>query len=317
MSYAYLGPAGTFTQAALRTLSPPSAAVPSRPFPTVPQTLDAVRSGACQAAVVPVENSVKGVVPATLDQLVSTGLHITAEAEVPVTFALMAPEGVELDDVERVLSHPHALAQCAPWLAERLPGAVTAATGSTAGAALEVAGLSGNRGAGGSGGVAGRTAAIAAPLAAELYGLRILASGIGQRAEAVTRFVSVRPAWLPPERTGHDRTSLVLTPGADGPGALVGVLSVFSAHGVSLTWIQSWPTGDRLGSYRFFIDVAGHIEDPHVWAAMSELSGTGASVRFLGSYPRVGPRGGPVGPDAGLAGAGAEAGRVLVGAGMR
>ncbi|MFF0595142.1 prephenate dehydratase [Streptomyces antibioticus] len=276
MTYAYLGPEGTFTQAALRRVVP---AGPGRPFPTVPAALDAVRRGDCAAAVVPLENSVKGVVPVTMDQLVSAELHITAEVEVPVTFALMAREGTDLSSVTEVSSHPHALAQCARWLAEHLPGARTRPADSTAAAAREVAGTASAAGA----------AAVAAPLAADLYGLSTLATGIGQRAGAVTRFVVVAPAWFPAARTRLDRTSLMVNPG-DGPGRLLDILAEFSSRDIEVSRLHSWPTGDRLGSYRYFIDVDGHIENPPVREAMSAIAGLGAGARFLGSYPRWGRR---------------------------
>lgn len=277
MTYAYLGPEGTFTQAALRRVVP---AGRGRPFPTVPAALDAVRRGDCEAAVVPLENSVKGVVPVTMDQLVSAELHITAEVEVPVTFALMALPGTELPAVTEVLSHPHALAQCAHWLDERLPKARVLPADSTAAAARLVAGTAAGAGA----------AAVAAPLAADLYGLTILASGIGRQAGAVTRFVSVAPAWFPPARTRRDRTSLMVNPGDDGPGRLLGILTEFSSRDIGVSRLHSWPIGDRLGSYRYFIDLDGHIEDPPVREAMAAIAGQGAGARFLGSYPRWGWR---------------------------
>lgn len=276
MTYAYLGPEGTFTQAALRQVMPVGR---GRPYPTVPAALDAVRRGDCAAAMVPLENSVKGVVPSTMDQLVSAELHITAEVEVPVTFALMARDGIELTAVTEVLSHPHALAQCAVWLAEHLPGVRVRPVESTAAAAREVAETASAAGA----------AAVAAPLAADLYGLSTLATGIGQRAGAVTRFVSVAPAWFPQARTWLDRTSLMVNPG-DGPGRLIGILTEFSSRNIEVSRLHSWPTGDRLCSYRYFIDVDGHIENPPVRDAMSAIAGLGAGARFLGSYPRWGQR---------------------------
>ncbi|TLS47366.1 prephenate dehydratase [Streptomyces montanus] len=277
MTYAYLGPEGTFTQAAVRRLLPRTRKVPHQPFPTVPAALDATRRGDCEAAVVPLENSVRGVVAVTMDQLVSAGMHINAEVEVPVTFALMAPEGVRPQDITRVFSHPHALAQCERWLAERLPGARAQTAASTAAAAQEVAA------AGAAGG-----AAIAAPPAADLYGLRILATGLGRDARAVTRFVSVAPDWSRPTRTRQDRTSLMLSLGTSGPARVVDILTEFDTRGVELAWIQSWPTGERLGSYHLFIDVEAHIEDPPVKDALAALTALGLGVRFLGSYPRWG-----------------------------
>ncbi|WP_416969950.1 prephenate dehydratase [Streptomyces sp. 4F14] len=187
----------------------------------------------------------------------------------------MARPGTELSSVTEVLSHPHALAQCARWLAERLPEARLRSVDSTAAAAREVAGTASAAGA----------AAVAAPLAADLYGPASLATGIGLRAGAVTRFVSVAPAWFPPARTWLDRTSLMVNPG-DGPGRLADILTEFGSRDIEVSRLRSWPTGDRLGSYRYFIDVDGHIENPPVQEAMSVIAGLGAGARFLGSYPR-------------------------------
>ncbi|MFF3055439.1 prephenate dehydratase [Streptomyces sp. NPDC057909] len=280
-TYAYLGPEGTFTEAALRLL-PEAAGAVCEPFPTVSSTLDAVRSGGCLAAVVPLENSVRGVVPATLEDLISGGatLQFDAEIELPVTFALMARPGAAVQDIRRVLSHPHAHGQCHRWLTQRLPGVEVCLSTSTAAAAREIAESSSPH--------ARYDAAIAAPIAAARYGLSVLASGIGERRDAVTRFVSVRGTGPSPARTGRDRTSLVVTADGAHSGALVDILSEFSARGVGLTWIQSWPTGTALGSYHFFLDVEGHIEDGAVGDAMIALRRRAVEVSFLGSYPHVG-----------------------------
>jgi prephenate dehydratase len=325
MRYAYLGPEGTFTETALRAAlaaeaqarapgpAPAGGAAPApvcEPYPTVGDALDAVRRGHCAAAMVPVENSLKGVVPATLDGFAAAAedagregagregaaaedadregatadLHIVGETELRVTFALLGLPGATLDGIQRVRSHPHALAQCGCWLGLKLPGARTEAAGSTAGAARDLA-ESGDM----------RDAAIAAPAVAERYGLRVLATDIGERENAVTRFVMVRRAGVPPARTGRDRTSLLVSVGDGTPAALPGILSVFSGRRVSLAWVQAWPTGVRLGNYRYFVDVEGHIDDQPVRHAVAALSEVGARASFLGSYPRggAGVRGGP------------------------
>ncbi|MFF7156897.1 prephenate dehydratase [Streptomyces sp. NPDC008139] len=286
MRYAYLGPEGTFTETALRSalgtrVPGPGSAPVCEPYPTVADALEAVRRGHCAAAMVPVENSLKGVVPATLDGFAAAtdDLHIVGETELRVSFALLGLPGATLDGVERVRSHPHALAQCGRWLGLKLPNAVTEAAGSTAGAARDLAG-SGDP----------RDAAVAAPAVAERYGLRVLATDIGERENAVTRFVMVRRAGVPPARTGRDRTSLLVSAGDGTPAALPGILSVFTAGRVSLAWVQAWPTGLRLGDYRFFVDVEGHIDDQRVRHAVAALSDVGARASFLGSYPRAGAR---------------------------
>ncbi|WP_329303822.1 prephenate dehydratase [Streptomyces sp. NBC_00659] len=278
MAYAYLGPEGTFTQTALcRLLSavPPGREPAHRPFPSVPAALEAARRGECEAAVVPLENSVRGVVPATMDQLASAEMHINAEVEVPVSFALMAPEGVAAEEVTVVHSHPHALGQCEDWLRTRLPGARTRTAASTAAAAREVA----------EAGAPGHAAIAAAP-AAGLYGLRILATGLGREAGAVTRFVSVAPRWSHPARTARERTSLLVSLSTAGPALVPNVLNEFRTLGIALSWIQPWPTGRALGSYDLFLDVDAHIDTRPLRLAMAAVEARGLEVRFLGSYPR-------------------------------
>lgn len=274
--YAYLGPEGTFCEAALRTL-PAARTARLDAHPNVPSALDAVRSGEATGAVVPFENSVEGSVSTTLDEL-ATGdpLHIVREVLLPVRFALLARPGTSLAGVRAVATHPHAEAQCRRWLAERLPAAQVLLAPSTADAAATVA----------AGGTA-YDAAIAAPLAAERYGLAILADGVGDNADAVTRFVLVTRPGPPPAASGADRTTLVAFIADDHPGALLEILTEFAVRGVNLTRIESRPTGSGLGRYCFSVDGEGHIGDARVGEALSALRRICAEVRFLGSYPRA------------------------------
>jgi prephenate dehydratase len=275
-SYGYLGPEGTFTEAALLTL-PSAAGARLVPFAGVAAALQAVRAGAVDAAMVPLENSIEGVVTATLDDL-ATGqpLVIAAEVQLPVSFALMARPGTARADVRRVATHPHAEAQTRQWVAAHLPGVEVVAAPSTAAAAASVAE---------SGGPA--DAAIAAPLAAVVYGLEVLDDGVADNPGAETRFVLVTRPAPPPEPTGADKTSLVLLMAEDHPGALLEMLTEFSVRGVNLTRIESRPTGGGLGSYFFSIDAEGHIDDARVGEALMGLRRVCAEVRYLGSYPRV------------------------------
>ncbi|GGZ04132.1 prephenate dehydratase [Streptomyces nitrosporeus] len=285
MTYAYLGPRGTFAEAALRLL-PAATGSPWTPFTTVGTALDAVRDGTVSTAVVPLENSVRGVVPATLDELAGSGntLHITAEIELPVGFSLMAKPGTRLDDIQRVLSHPHAHGQCRQWLAGRLPNARVLLSTSTASAAREVSESD-----------LACDAAIAAPVAAERYGLEVLASGIGEREDAITRFVALRRAAPAPAPTGRDRSSFLLPADEVRGRPVTDLLASFSGRGVDVTWVQSWPAGTGLGSYHFFLDVNGHIDDEGVGLAIMALHRKGINVCFLGSYPHAGaPEPGPV-----------------------
>jgi prephenate dehydratase len=274
--YAYLGPAGTFTEQALRTL-PAARAAHLLPCATVGLTLDAVRSGDADGAVVPLENSVEGGVAATLDEL-STGdpLMITRELVVEVQFALLAKPGTSVGAITRVATHPHAAAQCRRWLATHLPDVDVVQESSTAHAAALVAGVE-----------SPYDAAIAAPVAASTYRLATLATAIADRAGAVTRFVLVARPGPPPPPTGADKTSLVVFIRDNHPGALLELLEQFAARGVDLTRIESRPTGSALGRYCFSIDAEGHVADPRVGEALMGLRRTSADVRFLGSYPRA------------------------------
>ncbi len=274
--YAYLGPEGTFTEAALLTL-PAAARAERLPASSVSAALDAVRTGAADAAVVPIENSVEGSVPVTLDEL-ATGdpLVITREMSVPVRFALLGAPGRTLEGVRTIATHPHAAAQCRRWLAAHCPQAQVVQVGSTAQAAAIVAAPD-----------PAYDAAIAAPLAAGRYRLTVLASGIGDNPDAVTRFVLVARPGPAPQRTGADKTSLVAFIRDDHPGALMEVLDQFSLRGVNLTRIESRPTGAALGRYCFSIDCEGHLDEARVGEALLGLRRMCADVRFLGSYPRM------------------------------
>ncbi len=277
--YAYLGPAGTFTEQALRSL-PAARYADLIPCSSVGTALESVRSGDADGAVVPLENSVEGGVAATLDEL-STGepLMITREMLVEVQFALLVRAGTGLEDVRTVATHPHAAAQCRRWLAVHLPAAEVVFESSTAHAAALVA----------SGGST-YDAAVAAPVAATTYRLATLASNIADREGAVTRFVLLSRPGPPPPPTGADKTSLVAFIRENHPGALLELLEQFAVRGVDLTRIESRPTGSALGRYCFTIDAEGHVADARVAEALMGLRRTCDDVRFLGSYPRADSR---------------------------
>ncbi|MEJ7689673.1 MAG: prephenate dehydratase [Nocardioidaceae bacterium] len=274
--YAYLGPEGTFTEAALRSL-PAAARAELLPCASVVAALDSVRAGDADGAVVPIENSVEGGVAVTLDEL-STGdpLVITREMHVEVQFALLAKPGTGAADIRRVATHPHAEAQCRRWLGTHLPDAEIVLEASTAHAAAMVAITE-----------SPYDAAIAAPIAAQTYRLATLATAIADRAGAVTRFVLVSRPGTPPGPTGADKTSLVVFIRDNHPGALLELLEQFAARGVDLTRIESRPTGSALGRYCFSIDAEGHVADARMGEALMGLRRTCADVRFLGSYPRA------------------------------
>ncbi|GAB3598029.1 prephenate dehydratase [Angustibacter peucedani] len=275
-AYAYLGPAGTFTEAALRQVIPDDAT--PLPQPSVDAALAAVRSGGAVAAVVPIENSVEGGVSATLDALASgSPLRVTAEVLVPITFVLCARPGTSLADVRRVASHPHGWAQCRGWVGRHLPDATYVPALSTAGAAEGLAGADD----------VPYDAALCAPSAAERFGLEVLASDVGDNAAAVTRFVLVQPPGALPEPTGADKTTLVVYQADDHPGGLLEMLEQFATRGINLSRIESRPTGESLGQYCFSIDCEGHIGEARVGEALMGLHRTCREVIFLGSYARA------------------------------
>ena len=269
-TYAYLGPVGTFTEAALKKITKASDVL--IPYANVTAALIAVREGKADFALVPIENSVEGVVARTLDEL-ATGepLVIAGEVTLPVSFSLMSKPGVQ--KINRIATHPHAEAQCRAFIAKNYPNAEVIPTASTAAAAEAIA-----RGE--------FDAAIAAEIAAEHYGLEVVAKNIGDNNGAVTRFVLVSKPGALSTPTGRDRTSLALYIDIDHAGALLEILTEFAKRDVNLTFIQSRPTGRVLGDYHFIIDAEGHVNDPSVSQALDGLREICDEIRFLGSYPR-------------------------------
>lgn len=275
-NFGYFGPAGTFTHQALLSL-PAARSGETIPYGTVGACLDGVRTGEVTAGMVPMENSVEGGVSATLDDLTyGDPLMITREVLLPVQFGLFARRGTRLQDVRRVLTHPHAAAQCRSWLATRLPAASVTEAGSTAGAAAEVADPDSNF-----------DAAVCADIAGDLHRLERLADSIADNEAAVTRFVLVsRPGPVPPP-TGADKTTLVLFMRVDQSGALLEILEQLTSRGVNLCRIESRPTKTALGSYCFSVDAEGHIDDARLGETLMGLHRVCANVIFLGSYPRA------------------------------
>jgi prephenate dehydratase len=271
--YSYLGPAGTFTEAALRQIAQSTDEL--SPAGNVTAALDAVRNSAADKALVPIENSVEGVVARTLDELaLGDQLVISAETTIPVRFSFMVLPENEGKTIKRIGTHPHAEAQCREFIAKNYPNAEMIETSSTAAAAKGLA--EGNY-----------DAAIAAKIAADNYGLKIIAENIGDTEGAVTRFVVVEKPGNLPAPTGSDRTSLVAYIDIDHAGALLEILTEFAKQKVNLTFIQSRPTGLQLGHYHFIIDAEGHINDAPVKAAIDGLRNICDDIRFLGSYPRA------------------------------
>jgi len=275
MRIAFLGPAGTFSEDALRA-AVGEAEIDARAAPTVYEAIRAVAEGEAERALVPFENSIEGAVRSTLDTLAfeAPSVAIAGEHDHPITNSLIAREAVPLERVEVVLSHPQASAQCARFIREQLPLAEVRAAASTAEAVREVS-------------VSPEPwAALGAASAARIYGCVVLREGVEDAPDNVTRFVWIAPAGTRPGGEGLWRTTLVFSElGADHPGALVEALTEFSRRQVNLTRIESRPRRRGLGRYMFFIDLDGAENEPAVAEAIEALRGKAESVRILGSYP--------------------------------
>lgn len=285
---AYFGPSGTFTEMALAQLE--SAGVFDAPVeriaaPSQGAALEMVRDGSVAGGVVPIESSVEGSIAPTLDGLaVGSRLQIVAETELDVAFTILARPGTELSQVRSVAAYPVAAAQVRMWLARELPRAQLYTSASNAAAAEDV--------------VAGHAdAAVSTALAGQRLGLAALASGVADHEGAVTRFVLVTQPRQAPPRTGADRTALVVLELANEPGALMRVFAEFATRGIDLTFIESRPTRAVRGTYRFYLDCVGHIDDTAVAEALKALHRTAGSIRFLGSWPAVTHSGTPPPPD--------------------
>ncbi len=275
MATAFLGPRGTFSEeAALAHAGPDGDLVAFASFPAL---TSAVETGLAREALLPIENSIEGAVSATLDLLIhETPLRICAEVDLPVRHFLVTVPGAELGDIRVVASHPQALGQCRRFLDAALPGVEQVAATSTAEAVRAVVGDP-----------EGGRAAIGPRLAAERYGAEVLREGVEDETGNVTRFVWLAPGGTAPAETGGTwRTSLAFAGrGADAPGWLVRCLSEFAFRGVNLTRIESRPSREGLGRYRFFVDLDGAAGAQEVAEAVAGLRVHCEEVRVLGTYP--------------------------------
>jgi prephenate dehydratase len=277
MRVGYLGPAGTFSEEALRASAPEE--VEEVPYPTIRGAVMAVQEGAVERAVVPIENALEGAVAITLDTLAldATDVRIAAEVVHPIHHCVAAATKLELDDVTRVVSHPQATAQCERFLRERLPHAERVAAPSTADAVLSVRDAP------------EPAVALGSRLAADLYGCVVLAGNVEDHPDNATRFVWLAAAQAVSAPGPDAKTSVVFWGGGDqSPGWLVRVLREFSDRGVNLTRIESRPRRIRLGHYMFFADLEGAATRPPVSEALDALRGRVEEIRVLGSYACVG-----------------------------
>ncbi|WP_345800537.1 prephenate dehydratase [Microbacterium sp. AZCO] len=275
-TYSYLGPAGTFTEAALAQV-PEARGQQWRPVRNVGEALADVVEGRSNGAVIAIENSVDGGVSTAQDALATIpGIRIVGEYLVPVDFVLVARPGTKLEDVSLVAAHPVAYAQCLQWLTTNLPAHAHIPAASNVASAVGLLD-----------GTSDADAAIAPPGILDHHQVELLAEKIGDNANAVTRFVQVSRPVTPPPPTGADKTSLIVELPDDHPGALLEMLEQFATRGINLSLLASRPIGDELGRYRFVIDADGHIEDERMADALLGLRRSSPKVIFLGSYPRA------------------------------
>ncbi|MFA5170339.1 MAG: prephenate dehydratase [Sulfuriferula sp.] len=266
LSVAYLGPQGTFSQAA--AVKQFGHAASTMPCASIDEVFRAVNAGAADYGIVPVENSTEGAVNRTLDLLQDTPLKICGEVDLRIHHYLLR-KIAGLDDVKVVYSHGQSLAQCHEWLNRHLPGVPRVQVASNAEAAQMAA--------------ADESAlAIAGDLAAEIYDLQCLFEHIEDEPDNTTRFLvlGLHDAGV----SGHDKTSLLMS-ARNLPGAILELLQPFARHGVSLTKLESRPARSGLWEYVFFVDVEGHRDDPAVAAALHDLKDKAALLKLLGSYP--------------------------------
>ena len=270
LKVAFLGPEGTFTQAAVLTHFGHS--VRSLPLVSIDEVFHEVEAGTADFGIVPIENSSEGTVNNTLDRFLTSPLKICGEVELRIHHYLMGAMS-SLGRIERICSHAQALAQCRAWLEDHLPNVELVPVSSNAEGARRARDEKG-------------TAAIAGDTAAEVYGLKVLAAQIEDRPDNATRFLVLGRKLFAP--SGGDRTTLLLSVGhTDASGALYRLLEPFARHRISMTRIESRPSRRRKWDYVFFVDIEGHCEEPHVRRALEALKKRASLFRVLGSYPRA------------------------------
>jgi chorismate mutase/prephenate dehydratase len=268
LKIAYLGPEGTYTQTAAQKHFGHFAE--TCPVAGVEQVFREVEAGTCDYGVVPIENSIEGVVTHTLDTFAGSNLQICGEIELPIHHKLLS-HAPDAQAIHEVFAHPQAFAQCRAWLDEHLPQALRVPVTSNAEGARRAAGLP-------------ATAAIASQAASELYGLPCLAHNIETTPDNTTRFLILGKR--SPQASGRDKTSMIFTI-PNQPGALHQVLAVLGAHGINMTHIESRPLKRGKWAYSFFLEIEGHGADASVAQALKEVEARVSNFRLLGSYPRA------------------------------
>jgi chorismate mutase/prephenate dehydratase len=270
LKVAFLGPEGTFSQAAV--IKHFGSSVRALPLAAIDEVFHEVEGGIADFGVVPIENSSEGTVNHTLDMFLTSGLKICGEVELRINHCLMS-RVERIDAIRRVCAHPQALAQCRVWLDEQIPDIERVPVSSNAEGARRARDEHG-------------TAAIAGRAAADIYGLKLLATDIEDRPDNTTRFLVIGRKLF--SASGVDRTTLLVsTGGTDDAGALFRLLEPFAAHHVNMTRIESRPSRKRKWDYVFFIDIEGHVSDPPVAEALKALETRASLFKILGSYPQA------------------------------
>jgi len=272
----YLGPAGTFTESALLTQTDLAEAEHVL-FRSHSDVLHNTSAGVVDFGFCAIENAIEGTVNVVQDTLAfDSELMIQREVVIPITMNLLVKSGTSLQEIQKVISYPHALAQVRSFLRDALPDAELEAANSTAHAAQMLADSSSSN-----------IAAVGTSLAADKYGLNIAAESIEDHRGNQTRFVLIARDGIPAP-TGHDKTSVVVFQQSDKPGSLLAILQEFAARSINLTKLESRPTREALGNYCFFLDLEGHIADSMMADCLKTLQAKDVRVKFLGSYPAAG-----------------------------
>lgn len=267
---AYLGPTGTFTEAAALLYNPDAELLA---FPSISAVASAVDSGITDEGIVPIENSLEGSVTDTLDLLIhESNLSICHEMVIPIEHCILVKPGGSMDNVAYIYSHPQALGQCRRFIEKYFPGAQAVASLSTASAVEDMIKSESS------------AVAIATSRAAEIYGAKILARGVQDSSVNHTRFVVLAHHDHPP--TGHDKTSLCFSFDDDKSGMLYSTLGHFASRNINLAKVESRPNKESLGRYIFLVDLGGHREDASVREALNSIKAEVSMLKVFGSYPQ-------------------------------
>ncbi|MBC8387448.1 MAG: prephenate dehydratase [Actinobacteria bacterium] len=270
---AYLGPPGTFTEEALDKFIKDISQVKKISFPTVADVIRSVDRGEADEGLVPMENSIEGSVNITQDILTfESEAKIIGEVTIPVKHSLIGKKNIKLDNIKKVISHPHATAQCRKFLSTNLKGAEIIAANSTAEAVKILKEENDD------------IAAIGTKTAAKIYDLEIIENDIEDNKDNKTRFVFIGNSIQP--KTGNDKTSIVCFLKEDRPGSLYNILKEFACRNINLARLESRPAKKDLGDYVFMIDLDGHLHDENIFEAIEVLRKGVYLVKILGSYPK-------------------------------